>query len=134
MIVRELQKFLKYLQRGLMRSQPLMKALEAFQVSLGDPQRLIRMSCDLHMATCTCNNPNFKLHCQICLITVIVLLCETSCLTSTSGLSINITHTHTHTPLAEAGKFYSQSVQRWTRVWDQYLDCVMKVRDHVTVI
>ena len=131
MIVRELQKFLKYLQRGLMRSQPLMKALEAFQVSLGDPQRLIRMSCDLHMATC--NNPNFKLHCQICLITAIVLLCETSCLTLTSGLSINII-THTHMPLAEAGKFYSQSVQRWTRVWDQYLDCVMKVRDHVTVI
>jgi len=51
MIVRELQTFLKYFQRGLMGSQAFMKQLETFSGTLGDPQRLLRMSHDLHV-TC----------------------------------------------------------------------------------
>lgn len=69
MIVRELQNFLRYLQRSLLRTPLFVKQLEMFSTTLHDPEKLV----------------------------------------------------------PDAFKFYSQTVQKCSKVWGPYLDCVLKV-------
>ena len=42
MIVRELQNFLRYLQRSLLRTPLFVKQLEMFSTTLHDPEKLVR--------------------------------------------------------------------------------------------
>lgn len=105
MIVRELQAFLRYLQRSLMKTPVYRKHLHDFVTALGDTERLMRMLQWCHY---------YIMHKTIwvCLLMI-----------NTTSLKVYLFCTC----VASASKFYSQYVNSCAKVWGPFLDCVMKV-------